>query len=432
MAEDTMNSYVSPREYEVMSVRTCEQEQPQPASFGPFMATTEGTTERAASLAHERQVLTRARLALPPRILLQRFAAEDEGRTEAPTERRQREERDKGNVPKSQDLVSAAVLLGTTVTLFFLAGYMFFALTDVFKRFLGGELWQIAELDVHAVKQITFQLFWQAGKITGPVFLAAMLVGIVASVSQVGALFTLQPLAFKLERLIPDFKRILPVRRTMYNLLKILVQVAIIGVISYFVIVVDFIGMLKSGNMGLRQAIALFGWTSFKLLLVCGLILLVLAIPDYIYQRFEYMENLKMNISEARRERKDDEGDPMIRQRQRERGMELRRQSNMLQEVPKADVVVTNPTHYAVALQYDPQQSAAPVVTAKGADHLAFLIRNIARERGVPIRESPQLARLLYRDVEVGAEIPAGLYQAVSVIFAQLDRFRQRTAGGTR
>ena len=373
--------------------------------------------------------LQRALSLRPPRLFLQRFAAEDEGRTEAPTERRQREERDKGNVPKSQDLVSAAVLLGTTVTLFALASYMFFSVTEVFTRFLGGELWDVTDLDVTTVKRITFQLFWEAGRITGPIFLVALIVGIVASVSQVGALFTLQPLAFKPERLIPDFKRVLPVRRTMYNLAKVLVQVAIIGGVGYMVVISDFIGMLKGGNMGFRAAISLFAWTSFKLLLVSGLILFGLAVPDYLYQRFEYMENLKMNISEARRERKDEEGDPMIRQRQRERGMDLRRQRNMLQEVPRADVVITNPTHYAVALQYDPQTSGAPVVVAKGADHLAFLIRNIARERGVPIRENPHLARMLYRDVEAGQEIPADLYQAVSVIFAQLDRFKARAAG---
>ena len=391
---------------------------------------TEGILFRGPLVSRELLLpLAAARVLPPPRIFLQRFAAEDEGRTEAPTDRRQREEREKGNVPKSQDLVGAAVLLGTSLMLFFLATYMFFSVAEVFKRFLGGELWEVTDLDVTTVKRITFQLFWEAGRITGPVFLAAIVIGIAASVSQVGFLFTLEPLGFKPERLIPDFKRILPVRRTLYNLAKVIVQVAIIAGVGYLIVVSDFLGMLKGGGMGLKQAIGLFAWTSFKLLLVSAIILLALSIPDYLYQRFEYMENLKMNISEARRERKDDEGDPMIRHRQRERGMDLRRQRNMLQDVPRADVVITNPTHFAVALQSDPQLSAAPVVIAKGADHLAFLIRNIARERGVPLRESPHLARMLYRDVEIGQEIPADLYQAVSKILAQLDRFKARIAG---
>lgn len=380
-----------------------------------------------ASVHPGHPLVAAALVRLPPTFDLQRFAAEDEGRTEAPTERRQREERDKGNVPKSQDLVGAAVLLGTAVALFFLAGYMFFAVTEVFRRFLGGEMWELEDLNTSDVKQIIFQLFWETAKITGPIFLVAMVVGVVAGISQVGAMFTLQPLAFKPERMMPDFKRILPARRTMYNLAKVLVQVVIIGSVALLIVFQDFIPMLKGGGMGLKQAASLFAWTSFKLLLVTALILLALSVPDYFYQRFEYMENLKMNISEARRERKDEEGDPMIRQRQRERGMQLRQQRNMLQEVPSADVVITNPTHFSVALQYDPSLSAAPVVVAKGADHLAFLIRNIARQHAIPIRESPHLARMIYRDVEVGGEIPADLYQAVSVIFAQLDRFRRRS-----
>lgn len=369
-----------------------------------------------------------------PRYDLQRFAAEDEGRTEDPTERRQREEREKGNVPKSQDVTSSAVLIGTVIALFFFGTYMLRMISGVFQNYLGMDFGAIGNLSVEEVRAEAMHIFWYSAVIVAPIGIAAFVMAIVGSVSQFGLLFTLQPLAVKLERMIPDFKRILPVRRTMVNLLKIIVQVILISAVSYILIVDDYLPMLKTANMGLTQAITLFAWVAFKLLVVAALILFALAVPDFFYQRFEYMENLKMTVSEARRERKDEEGDPMIRQRQRERAYDLRRQRKMLDEVPGADVIVTNPTHFAVALKYDAAVAQAPLVIAKGADNLAFQIRKIARDNRVPIQENPQLARVLYAEVEIGQEIPETLYRVVSLVFARLDRFRagakQGAAGG--
>lgn len=361
-------------------------------------------------------------------IHLQRFAAEDEGRTEDPTERRKREERDKGNVPKSQDIPQSLILLGTVITLFVLGTWIYSQAYSVFHRFLGGDFQALHMNGVEDAKRVIFDLFWESGKIVAPVMITAFIMGVIANVAQVGLLFTLRPLEFKPERMKPDFKRVLPVRRTMVNLLKITVQFTVILIVTYLVIADDFIPMLRTQGMELRQAISLFAWASFKMLIAAGIILLGMAIPDYFYQRFEYMENLKMTMSEVKRERKEEEGDPLIRQRQREKAMELRRQRNMLQDVPQADVVITNPTHYAVALKYDPEQSKAPAVTAKGSDHLAFRIRTIARENQIPIEENPPLARTLYRDVEIGQEIPDTLYRVVSLIFAKLDRFRRMKA----
>jgi flagellar biosynthetic protein FlhB len=207
-------------------------------------------------------------------------------------------------------------------------------------------------------------------------------------------------------------------------LLKTLVLVGIIGFTAYMVIMDDFIPMLKSAGMDTRQALVLFAHSAFKLLIVCAVLLLALAIPDYFYERFEYMENLKMDISEVKRERKEDFGDPLVRQRQRDRYFQLTRQRNMLKEVPKADVVITNPTHYAVALLYDPAVATGPRVIAKGQDWLAFEIKRIARENDVPIEENPEVARAIYSAVEVGREIPENLYRAVSLIFAKLDKFK--------
>ncbi len=363
-----------------------------------------------------------------PSLELQRFAAEDEGRTEDPTERRKREERDKGNVPKSQDIPQSAVLLGTVVTLFFLGTWMYAQASSVFEKYLSNGFREIKIEGIEDAKHVIFMLFWDSARIVAPVAIMAFIMGIVGNIAQVGFLFTLRPLEFKPDRLKPDFKRVLPARKTVVNLLKIIIQFTVILLTTYFVIVDDFIPMLRTQGMGLKQAISLFGWISFKMLITVGILLLGLSIPDYFYQKFEYMENLKMTASEVKRERKEEDGDPLIRQRQRERAMELRQQRNMLQDVPGADVVITNPTHYAVALRYEPGATKAPSVIAKGTDHMAYRIRTIARENQIPIEENPHLARTLYRDVEVGQEIPDTLYRVVSLIFAKLDRFRRMKA----
>ena len=161
-------------------------------------------------------------------------------------------------------------------------------------------------------------------------------------------------------------------------------------------------------------------------MIVCAVLLLALAIPDYFFERHEYMESLKMDVSEVKRERKEDFGDPLVRLRQRERYLQMTRQRNMLKEVPKADVVITNPTHFAVALLYDPDISNAPRLLAKGQDAFAHEIRRVAQEHGILIEESPELARTIYREVEVGKEIPERLFRAVSLIFAKLEKFSRK------
>lgn len=356
---------------------------------------------------------------------LQRFAAEDEGRTEDPTERRKREEREKGNIPKSQDLPGALIMLGGTVMLFLFASFMVERIFQMFRLYLTRISSIGTAFGQEEVYIIMKDLFFQTGMIIFPVLGLALVLGVVGNIIQVGLVFTLQPLEFKLERLIPDFKRVLPVRRNFVNLLKVLGQVFVIGLLTYFVIIDDLIPMLQTSGMELRGVISVFGSIAFKLLIATGILLLLISIPDYFYQRFEYLENLKMNISDVRRELKEDVGDPLLRQRQRERAMQMRQNKQMLDEVPRADVVITNPTHFAVALAYDPVMAAAPVVIAKGQDSFALMIRRIARENDVHIEENPPLARALYDQVEVGAEIPENFYRSIVLILQKLQRFQR-------
>jgi flagellar biosynthetic protein FlhB len=357
-------------------------------------------------------------------IDFQRFAAEDEGRTEEPTERRKREEREKGNVPRTNELPSAIILLGTILVLLFFSTYIVNQIFEIF-HFYYSRIAYIDSFQTEDTKEILKNLFYHTGKIVFPIVFVSFLLGIVGNIVQVGFLFTLRPLEFQLQRIIPDFRRILPTRRNIVNLIKTILQITLILIITFFLIKEDLIPMLKTSDTDLRKAIYVFGIVAFKVFLITGIILLILSIIDYFYQRYEYIENLKMTVSEVKQEIKEEIGDPLIRRRQRERAMEILQNRNALKKVVEADVVITNPTHYAVALQYNYPIDNAPKVIAKGKDHIAILMRNIAKENNIPIEENPPIARELYHRVEVGEEIPEEFHRAVAIIYQKLDKIRK-------
>ncbi len=360
---------------------------------------------------------------------LQRFSAADEGRTELPSERRRREERERGNVPRSQEIVSAAVLVGGITILFFSGKQIYGSIQNVFQFYLNLDFSSTAMFtSVGSIRHFILDIGVQVAKIVAPILTVGIIMGLAGNIFQFGLLFTMYPLGIRWQKIRPDFRRILPGRRTLFSLGKVLLQVVFISGAAYVVIVDDYTPMLKTADMGLSQAIFLFARVAFKLLVIAAFVLALVSIPDFLYQRFEYIENLKVTFSEAKREKKDEEGDQLIRQRQRDRAYEMRKQQSMLQEVTTADVLVTNPTHFAVGLKYKPSVSPAPLVVAKGSDHLAFIIRNIARENGVHIEENPPLARALYEEVEIGQEIPETLYRVVSLVFSRLSRFKDMGA----
>ncbi len=357
---------------------------------------------------------------------LQRFSAEDQGRTELPSALRRREEREKGNVPRSQEIVSASVLFSVTLALLVSGSYMLASVQSLFKRYINYGFQNPESLiQMEGIQKFFFEASIYTSKILLPLLIVSVLIGIIANVSQFGFIFTAYPLGFRLDRMKPDFKRIFPGRRTMFNLGRVSAQVIVISVVAGVIIADDYLFMLKTVNMGLGRAILIFAYAAVKLLFVAAIVLGIISIADFLFQRYEYLENLKITVSEAKRERRDEEGDPLIRQRQRDRAHELRKQRNMIQDVTDADIIVVNPTHFAVGLKYESEMNQAPVVIAKGTDHLAYLIRNIAKENGIHIEENPPLARALYNDVDIGQEIPETLYRVVSLIFAKLSRFQK-------
>jgi flagellar biosynthetic protein FlhB len=356
-------------------------------------------------------------------IDLQLFAAADEGRTEPASERRRREEREKGNVPKSAEVASTLVLIGGTATLFFF-GEAFIKNTAIFiKKYMsmgvtierfGAEEFRVM---LAMVARDFFGLLW-------PILAITIVFAIVGNVVQVGFMFTPKALAFRFDRISPNFKRILPNRQTMFNLFKSLAKVILIGIVSYILISGDFLKILLTGNMGVMESISLISYSGFKIMMTVGMILLAIAVSDFFFQKFEFEESLKQTPSEAKREAKDDGGDPVLKNRRMQLARDMM-QGNMLKEVPKADVVITNPTHYSVALAYE-RGDVAPRVIAKGENRLALEIRRIARENDVPIHESPQQARLLYAQVDVGQQIPQEFFGAVVEILRTLEKFRQK------
>lgn len=353
---------------------------------------------------------------------LQLFAAEDEGRTEPGSERRRREEREKGNVPKSNEVSSVLVLLGA-IAVIYLTGEKFIreASTFITKTMLKGinqDRFGNEEFRVlfGGLARDFFGLLW-------PVFSVTVVLAIAGNVLQTGFIFTPRALAFRFDRLVPNFKRVLPNRQTLFNLGKSLTKVIVIGIISYLLIESDFLRILLVGNLSVNQALVLIGTVGFKIMMFVGIFLLAIAITDFFFQKSEFEESLKQTPSEAKRELKEDTGDPLVKSRR----MQLARdfmQREMLKAVPKADVVITNPTHYAVAIGYRPGIDPAPIVLAKGEDRLALAIRKIARDNDIPIHEDRMTARLLYEQTNIGEPIPALLFDAIAKILRTIRKFR--------
>lgn len=363
-------------------------------------------------------------------IDLQWFAAEDEGRTEEPSEYKIRKAREEGRVAKSQELIGALGLLLPTLTLIFLGPFMFKTSLEMIRFFFT----RLNETDnlLNGTFFVVFLTYF--ARLALPIIAVAMLSGIIANLVQTGFLFTTKPLVPKFSKIVPRFgqyfQRTLFSVEGLFNFAKSILKIAIIGVVSYIVI------SSKIQQLARLQTATL--WTGFitvaglaaQLLIIAALLLLGLSIPDYLFQRWQYMESLKMTKQEVKEERKMYEGDPLIKSRLRQRMRELLSR-NMAANVPKADVVITNPTHFAVALEWNKDTMPAPMVTAKGADEVAQRIKAIANEHGVPIVENKPLARALYAEVEIGDIIPETYYQAIATVLAhvyKINEERRKTA----
>lgn len=377
---------------------------------------------RAASRADREETADRRRSAMrsPATIHLQWFAAEDEGRTEEPSEIKLRKAREEGRVAKSQELVGAVGLLFPAAALVLLAPYLARTMREMLLYFLG----LVGHADItRDAGPIVAAFFTYFIELTAPIAAVAVVAAVFSNVLQVGFLFTAKPITPDFSKIVPRFgqffKRTLFSVEGLFNLGKSFLKIALIGLVAYFVISGEMDKLRRLFEGPFLPSLTYIFALAMRLVLVVAAALLALAVPDYLFQRRQYMEGLKMSKEEVKEERKQQEGDPMVKSRLRERMREIL-QRNMVANVPKADVVITNPTHYALALEWDRDKMVAPTITAKGQDEIALRIKRIAMDAGVPIVENRPLARALYADVEIGDSIPEKYYQAIAAVLAHV------------
>jgi len=344
-------------------------------------------------------------------IDLQLFA--DPDRTERPTPRKRRRVREEGRVPVSRELNLAVVFLFMVVILGFLGSKLAFGLIDGMKNMLYLEIGDFQGTFMKAIGG-----FGEVAKILLMLFVGGMSVSILIGALQTRFLISFKPLKPDLNRINPveGFKRMFSLR-SVVELLKAVLKVVIVGYVAYTVIRKRWGEMVLYPDMSLTESSILLWKFIYELALKSGIALLVLSIFDYMYQRWEFEKSIMMTRYELKEEMKEVEGHPLVKRRQRTMMLEILRR-RMMAMVPQADVVITNPEHYAVALKYDPDEMNAPVVVAKGVDEIAKKIIEIARENDVPIVRNPELARRLYREVEIGEEIPPNLYRIVAEVLA--------------
>ena len=353
---------------------------------------------------------------------LQQFAkSEDEGRTEEPTEKKLREAREKGQVAKTQELSQAVVVIFGFLVIFFFASLIYSSLEAMTKYYLSS--FADHTLTLRSISRDFVAIIFQCGKILLPLFIATIVAALIGEMSQVGFQMSSHPLKLDWSKIKFDPATIL--KKTFFskqiamNLFKSIFKVLVVGVISYLIISNDFEEILKTSDIAITAALKTILIVGLKIIIWSSVLMLILSIPDYIFQKKEFIESLKMSKEEMKEELKETMGDPHMRARLKEMQREIV-MKNMISEVPKADVVVTNPTHFAVALKYDRNTMESPTVIAKGLDSMALKIREIAKENLISIIENRPLAQEMYNRLEVGDIIPEDLFYAVSLVYAEL------------
>lgn len=338
------------------------------------------------------------------------------------TPKRRQDARKKGQVLKSQEMVSAFMLLGFVALLKFWLPIMITKMGGLFKYAYSLSY----DWNVQSISTLMINLLWISIQIVGPVFIVGALIATVSNYLQVKSLFTLEPLKPQLSRISPinGAKRMFGVKAWV-ELLKSLLKVTLIGYFLYATIRDNLQVYPALQQLTVPQAAIFIGDALLSLAWKISISFVFIAIIDFLYQWWDYEKNLRMSHEEMKQEFKQTEGNPQVKSeiRRKQRAMSM---SRMMQDLKTADVVVTNPTHFAVALRYDAKENPAPYVVAKGADQVALRIREQAKEYGIVILENKPLARALYAQVEIGQGVPADLYKAVAEVLAFVYRLKKK------
>jgi len=356
-----------------------------------------------------------------PFIHLQWFADEDQdapGRTEEPTEHKLQKLREEGQVVKSQELVAALGLFLPALLLLFLAPSMLRTCVEMVRFFFM----RAVEMDPvkDGIAALAFIRYFLT--LVWPILAVGVFSALFSNFVQTGFMFTTKPLTPNFSRVLPRigqfFRRIFSIDG-LYNFFKSIVKMAIIGIVSYILISSDIEKLLNLQKANVWLGFTTVSSIAVKMLLIASLLMLILAIPDYMFQRWRFRERNRMTRYEIKEELKMYEADPQIQSRIRSRFRDLLRQ-NIAAAVPQADVVITNPTHLAIALRYEQMSMPGPMVTAIGADEMSARIRQIAGEYEVPMVENKALAWALYRETSVGDIIPYAYWNTVALILSKV------------
>lgn len=341
--------------------------------------------------------------------------ADDQEKTEEPTAKKIEDARKEGNVPKSQDtssFVTLVVAIGAFLALFPYIKERMFNLYRFCQSYVG------VDIDKNDIHILMITIFREFALMVLPLAAIVALSGVLAALMQFGFLTTTKPL-------IPDFKKIDPIKgiknllsiKKLVEGIKIIVKVALVLTLAYYYLL-DFTKELPS--VVFFPIYDQLEWLRDKALILIAVMLMLflgLALFDLFFVRYNYFKELKMSKQEIKDEYKQMEGDPQVKARIKRVQMEMSKK-RMMSDIPSADVVITNPTHFAVAIRYDTEKENAPKVIAKGVDHLALKIKEIARENGVQVVENPPLARELYKKCEIDEMIPETMYKAVAEVLA--------------
>lgn len=348
-------------------------------------------------------------------------------KTEEPTERRLQKAREQGNVAKSKEVNNFFAILAMLVAIVLSLPFAW----ESILTYYGGMFTELGTLRANNSASIGHVMALTAKELVvllAPTFALFVAFALFGSFIQNGFVFSVEPIKPKLSKisLLKGFERLFSAK-SMMEFLKSIIKMVVIGAALYAVFYMhmeDFILLIDKSVLSLLSTTEI---VLIRMLLVTLFISAFIAVVDFMFERAQYMKENRMSRKEMKDEYKETEGDPHIKGRQKQIRMD-RARARMMQELPTADVVVTNPTHYAVALRYDKAKEAAPRVVAKGVDNLALRIREIAKENEIPLYEDPPLARQLYAEAEIDEEIPLDLYEAVAKVVAFIYNLRGHKA----
>ncbi|ANE47552.1 flagellar biosynthesis protein FlhB [Paenibacillus swuensis] len=355
------------------------------------------------------------------KLNLQQFSGE---KTEQATPKKREDSRKKGQVAKSMEIPGAFILL---------ISFMSFSM---FGEFYKERIYRLFSVTFHDymnmqvtqanVGKIFGDLITQCLILIAPIMAITVIVAILGNYAQFGFLLTGDPLKMKFEKLNPleGAKRIFSLR-SLVEMLKSIAKVLIVGIVAYMTLWGERMNIIALSTVPLESIFTFSAGLVLSLGIKIGAILVVLAVLDYAYQKYDFEKNLRMSKQDIKDEYKKSEGDPLIKAKIREKQKRMAMQ-RMMQEVPKADVIITNPTHFAIALKYDAKTMESPLVLAKGKDYVALKIKEIAKQEGILTMENRPLARALYDQAEIGQGIPVALFQAVAEVLAYVYKMKRK------